>query len=89
VSRNVKLAIGMAFLVFVVLLVYSTLRLGEVTVEVCMEFNGRSNCGTAAAPTEEEAIRTATDNACALISSGRDESMACARAAPKSVRRLR
>jgi hypothetical protein len=89
VSRNVKLAIGMAFLVFVVLLVYSTLRLGEVTVEVCMEFKGRANCGTASAPTEEEAVRTATDNACGLLASGVTETLACSRTPPRSLRRLR
>jgi len=79
----------MAFLVFVALLVYSTLTLGRVKVEVCMEFKGRTNCGAAAAPTESEAVQTATDNACALIASGREESMACSRTPPKSIRRLK
>jgi hypothetical protein len=59
-----------------------------VAVDVCVEFKGRANCGTAAAPTEEEAIRTATDNTCATISSGVTESIACSRTPPTTIRRL-
>ncbi|MFQ5662884.1 MAG: hypothetical protein ACE5HL_03530 [Terriglobia bacterium] len=87
-SRRVKIALAVTFLLFVGVLVYSSLTLGQVTVEVCMEFKGRTGCGTAAAPTEEEAIRTATDNACALISSGMTESIACSRSSLASIRRL-
>lgn len=87
-SRRTKIAIGAAFLLFVGILVYASLGLGRVTVEACIEFKGRTGCGTAAAPTEEEAIRTASDNACALIASGMTDSIACSRTPPKSVRRL-
>ncbi len=86
-SRNAKTATVVLFLLFLAVLVYSTLGLGQVTVEVCVEFRGRANCGTAAAPTEEEAIRTATDNACATISAGVTESIACSRTLPTSIRR--
>jgi len=88
-SRTAKIVLAAAGALFVSLLFYSSLRLGEVAVEVCVEFKGRANCGTAAAPTEEEAIRTATDNACATISSGVTESIACSRTPPTSIRRLR
>lgn len=87
-SRNAKIIIGAAFLLFAAILVYSSLGLGQVKVELCVEFKGRTGCGTAAAPTEEEAIRTASDNACALIASGMTDSIACSRTPPKSVRRL-
>lgn len=87
-SRPLKLGVAAIFLAFLGVLVYSSLRLGQVTVEVCVEFNARTNCGTAAAPTEQEAIRTATDNACGTISSGVTESIACSRTPPKTVRRL-
>ena len=88
-ARAAKIALAAAFLLFLGLLLYSSLRLGQVTVEVCIEFKGRTGCGTAAAPTEEEAIRTASDNACALIASGMTDSIACSRTPPKSVRRLK
>ena len=87
-ARAAKIALAAAFLLFLGLLLYSSLRLGQVTVEVCIEFKGRTGCGTAAAPTEEEAIRTASDNACALIASGMTDSIACSRTLPRSVRRL-
>ena len=87
-SRSARIGIGVVVTIFVVALVYSSLQLGQVTVEVCMEFNGRANCGTAAAPSEEEAVRTATDNACGTISSGVTETIACSNTPPRSVRRL-
>lgn len=87
-SKRLKVALFFLFLLFLVMLVHSSLRLGQVRVEVCVEFKGRANCGTAAAPTEEEAIRTATDNACALIASGVTETIACSDTTPASIRRL-
>ena len=87
-TRGIKLGIAATGIVFVAVVVYLSLHLGQVKVEVCMEFRGRSNCGTAAAPTEEEAVRTATDNACATISSGMTDSIACSNTPPTSVRRL-
>ncbi len=87
-SRPTKIGIIVAAAAFVAFLVYSALLLGEVKVEVCMEFNGRTECRTAAAPTQEEATRTAVDNACGLLASGRDQNIACSNRPPKSVRRL-
>jgi hypothetical protein len=75
-------------IVFLAVLLYSSLGLKKYRVEVCMEFEGRSACRTAGAATEEQALRTATDNACALIASGMTESVACTASRPKSVRRL-
>ncbi len=88
VTKTTKLAIIAAFLLFLFFMVISTLSLGEVKVEVCMEFNGRTECRTAAAPTQEEATRTAVDNACGLLASGRDQNITCSNRPPKSVRRL-
>lgn len=87
-SRPTRFAIAAAFVGFLVLLIYSSLRLGAVRVEVCLSYKGRTNCGRAAAPTEEEAISTATDNACATLASGMTESITCSRTPPNSVRRL-
>ena len=66
-------------------LVYSTMSLSQHRVEVCVEFNGQGECRTASGPTEAEAQRTATDNACALITSGMAESMACTSQPPVSI----
>ncbi len=67
------------------LLVYSSLGLKQHTYEVCMEFQGRTNCATASGTTKEEAIRTATDTACATISAGMTDSIQCSRTPPASV----
>ena len=67
------------------LIVYSSLGLRQFTCEVCMEFQGRSNCATASGTSEEEAVRTATDTACATISAGMTESIQCSRTPPVSV----
>ena len=66
-------------------LVYSTLGLNQFTCEVCMEYKGRTNCATASGTTQEEAVRTATDTACATISAGMTESIQCSRTPPVSV----
>ena len=66
-------------------LVWSTLGLRHVTCEVCMTFNGRTQCAKASGTTREEAQRTATDTACAPISSGMTESIQCSNTTPDSV----
>ena len=85
--RNTILAI-VAVVFFIGLLAYLSLGQKQVRVEVCVTFQGRQNCRTASGPTEEQATRTATDNACATISSGMTESMTCGRTPPLSVKRL-
>lgn len=69
-------------------LYYNTVSFNSYRVEVCMEFRGRTDCRTAQGASEEAALRTAIDNACALISSGMTDSMACTSSRPKSVRWL-
>jgi hypothetical protein len=85
--RNTLFAV-IAVVVFIGLLVYLSVGQKQVRAEVCVEFEGRRNCRTAAGPTQEQAIRTATDNACATITSGMTESMTCGRMPPASVRIL-
>jgi hypothetical protein len=84
-GRNILLAV-IAVVLFFGLLAYLTLGQKQIRVEVCVEFQGRQNCRIAAGPTQEQATRTATDNACATISSGMTESMTCGRTPPVSVR---
>jgi hypothetical protein len=57
--------------------------------EVCVAFNGRSHCSTARGSTAEEAIRSARDIDCGLITNGRDELMACNDVQPTSVREIK
>ena len=85
--RNTILAL-VAVVFFIGLLVYLSVGQQQVRVEVCVEFGGQRNCRTASGPTEEQATRTATDNACATITNGMTESMTCGRMPPVSARRL-
>lgn len=74
--------------VFFGMLAYMTMGQRQFRVEVCMEFNGRQNCGTAAGATKQGALRTATENACGMIASGVGETIACGNKTPQSVKWL-
>lgn len=88
-NKKVGLGIGIVFaLVFAGILTYSMMSLRKHRVEVCIAYNGRTECRVAAGATQDEALRTATDNACALLASGMTDNMACGRTEPKSVRWL-
>lgn len=80
----VILAIGFAVAVLAVLIL-TTMGTNKFRCEVCITFNGRTACRTAGASTEAQAVRTATENACAQIASGVTDSMACESTPPQSV----
>lgn len=75
----------LAFAAFAGFLLYSSMG-DKFRVEVCVEFRGRQQCRTARAKTRQEAVRTATENACAEIASGMTDTMACGQSVPVSVR---
>jgi hypothetical protein len=82
------LVIIAAVVSFFGLLLYFTLGSKRYRVEVCVEFNGRTDCRVASATTKEHARRTATENACALVSSGVTDTIACGNKQPVSVKWL-
>lgn len=86
-KRTVLLAVLFTLLVLGFIL-YSTLGNARYRCEVCMSYEGRSACRTVAAATQAQALRTATENACADIASGVTATLQCERAAPVSVRWL-
>ena len=75
----------LACCLFVGYVVYTSLGLDKVSCEVCVEFRGETACRTASGTTREEAVRTATENACAQLVSGMTDSMDCGRTVPKSI----
>ncbi len=85
-SSSLKLEIAAGSVLLLGVIVYSTMSLARFECEVCVTFNGRSACRVAAGATREETIRTATDNACAFLASGRTDSMACGRTPPTRIR---
>ena len=84
-NKTTKLLIGLGTAVFFGYVIYSSMGLDQFRCEVCMEFRGQTACATAAGTTPQEAQRTATDTACAQISSGVTDSIACSQTVPKSV----
>jgi hypothetical protein len=73
------------FLIVLGVLIYSSMNLSGKRVEVCVAFHGATACRTASGATQEFALRTATNNACAQISSGVTDSIACENAPPLKV----
>ncbi|MEQ1946600.1 MAG: hypothetical protein ABL995_05395 [Bryobacteraceae bacterium] len=82
--------LGIVFVVVILgVIIYSSMSMAGHRVEVCITFNGHTNCRTASGSTEDYARRTATSNACAEMASGVTESMACERTEPDKVTLLK
>jgi hypothetical protein len=76
---------------FFLLAVFAYVIAGSFSVsahscEACMEYRGRAQCRTVEAETVELARDGAIQNACAHISGGVTDSMACHRETPKSLK---
>ena len=66
-------------------MLYSILGQSRVSCEVCIDFHGGSECRTALGASREEAVKTATDNACAFLASGMTDSIRCSNTQPVRV----
>ena len=67
----------------IAVVVYSSFQVSDYECEVCIAFEGREACRTVTGKTEEEGLRTAIDNACALLASGVTDSLRCQRTTPR------
>lgn len=66
-------------------LVYGSLRAMQVDCEVCVEFNGKTECRRGSGANQEEAHAAAQRAACATIAFGMAESINCQRTPPKTI----
>lgn len=64
---------------------YMTAARASEECTVCVEFQGGSNCATAAGRTAAEATETAHNTACGPLVRGMNESIACGNRPPVSV----
>ncbi|MGH9721202.1 MAG: hypothetical protein ACRD8O_13385 [Bryobacteraceae bacterium] len=81
--------LGIAFVVLVLgVIVFTTMGTNKYRCEVCMDYQGRRSCRVAGASTEQQALRTAVENACALIASGVTDTIGCGNTPPASVKWL-
>jgi hypothetical protein len=58
-------------------LAYSSFQQTRERYEVCMSFKGVTHCATAEGSNYNQAVRSAQEIDCELLSSGRDENMVC------------
>ena len=72
----------------VALIAYGTLSGPRYRLTVCMAYNGNTACRTVSAKSEQGAMQSAVQNACADIASGVTPTMNCEKSEPKSVRWL-
>lgn len=69
-------------------LIVSSMRQSQLTYEVCVDFRGSAHCATAAGTTKEEAMRSAQQIDCELLSHNREENMVCLDQAPSSIKKM-
>ena len=86
---KIGLGVGLVGLAFVGYVLYSTTGLARYTCEACITYRGNTSCGTASGNSREEAITTASDIACATISSGVTDRLQCDATTPDSITWLR
>jgi hypothetical protein len=77
--QAVAMVVAAAFAAF---LLYGTLAGQKVECSVVMEFDGRQDSAAASAASEAEAEQQARTTACATISSGMNDRIACAARPP-------
>ena len=87
-SNSTKWIISIGSVVFLLVLIFLSMRQTQQKLEVCMAFKGGSHCATAAGSTYDEAVRSAEDIDCQFLANGRDETMVCLAGAPTSVRTI-
>jgi hypothetical protein len=87
-SRTLKLIIAVGVVAFFAVMIRSSFEQSQYRYQVCVDFHGRSNCSTAQGRTEAEAVRSAKDEDCTLLSGNRDDLMACEDTMPSSVQRV-
>ena len=77
---------AVAFVVAVlVAIMYWTMGNAQVHCEVCLTFNGRTQCGTSASTSKESAERSATDIACQGLTANMNELTQCQNSPTKKV----
>ena len=79
----IALALGLGLLGAII---YSSMSSSGWRCEVCVSYQGANACRIASAASREGALRAATENACAQITSGMTNSMQCTNSAPVSVK---
>ena len=84
--NHIRWIIALGAVFFVGVLIYSSFQQTRERYEVCMAFKGATHCATASGSSYDQAVRSAQEIDCQLLSNGRDENMVCLANPPASVR---
>ena len=84
-KRSTLFTIAAVAAVALLFFVMTTARANQ-ECNVCVEFNGRSNCASALGSSVSEATETAHRTACGPVAQGMNESIACQNRPPVSNR---
>ena len=74
--------VAIALLLFIAFVVYRSLQVAGYRCSVCVSFRGAEVCRTVDGATEHDAQMSATTNACAYVSSGVTDTIACEHTPP-------
>ena len=88
-STQVRWITALGAVALVGVLTYSSMQATRQEYEVCMSFKGSSHCASASGATYDQAVRSAQEIDCQLLSNGRDENMVCLANPPSSVRTVK
>jgi len=80
--RRTGLVALAGLLIFMAFVVYRSFRLGGVRCEVCITYNGMSQCRTVDGERQEDVHLAAVNNVCAYLARGVTDNMACMRTPP-------
>jgi hypothetical protein len=68
------------------ILIYGSMGTVQAECELCVEYNGRTECRRGSGADQTEAQRAAQKAACAVMATGMAESVNCQRVPPTDVR---
>jgi hypothetical protein len=80
-SKILFVILGLAILAG---MTFFLLKQSTAKCQLCLEFNNQNQCSEARGPTEKDALEEAQRNACAIVSSGVTDTLACHRTTAKS-----
>jgi hypothetical protein len=84
-SHQVRWIVALAIVVLVGVLLYSSFQQTRQKYEVCVTFKGGSHCATASGASYDQAVRSAQEIDCEMLTTGRDENMVCLSRSPEKV----
>ena len=87
-SLRAKIVLALVAVVFVGVLIYTSVQQDRFQYQVCVSHRGMNHCAAASGKTPEDAIRAAQEIDCTELASGRDDNMVCLATQPSSVRLL-